>query len=71
MLQFSLSVSVINMIEALCAESGRGAAAMYLHRNAFKEVRPGINTLLAIVDAVNKGDYVMNQAGEPFGYVVL
>jgi hypothetical protein len=71
MLQFALTVSLINTIEAICAEKGRGTAAVYLHRNGFKECRPGINTLLAIVDAVDAGEYQMNQAGEPIGYVVL
>ena len=70
-MQFALSVSVINLIEAMYAEKGRGITALYVRNKVFGEIKPGVNTILAIVDKIYAGDYVMNQAGAPFGYVVV
>jgi hypothetical protein len=53
------------------AEKGRGITALYVRNRVFGEITPGVNTILAIVDKIYAGDYVMNQAGAPFGYVVV
>ena len=55
-MQFALSVSIINLIEAMYAEKGRGITALYVRNKVFGEIKPGVNTILAIVDKIkNKG----------------
>ena len=67
-MEITLTKNLINLIEAIYAEYGRGAAAMYLHKNGFKEISPGISTILSLVDAVYAGSYWMD--GER-GHVVV
>jgi hypothetical protein len=68
--ELTLSVSIINRIEALYAEYGRGYAALYIRKHCFGEIRPRMSFLLSLVDAVYEGNYWMEECGK-YGNVIV